>query len=50
MSAFLATLQAGFVYIPSTGHVLVSTDVVFDEDFLSTVSYTQSRVPGGLLH
>ena len=38
------------VYIPSTGRVLVSTDVVFDEDFLSTVSYTQSRVPGGLLH
>ena len=38
------------VYIPSTSHVLVSSDVVFDEDFLSTVSYTQSRVPGGLLH
>ena len=38
------------VYIPSTGRVLVSTDVVFDEDFLSTVSYTQSRIPGGLLH
>ena len=38
------------VYVPSTGRVLVSTDVVFDEDFLSTVSYTQSRVPGGLLH
>ena len=28
----------------------MSSDVVFDEDFLSTVSYTQSRVPGGLLH
>ena len=38
------------VYIPSTGRVLVSSDVVFDEDFLSTVAYTQSRFPGGLLH
>ena len=37
------------VYIPSTGCVLVSCDVVFDEDFLSTVSYTQSHVPRGLL-
>ena len=38
------------VYVPLTGRVLVSQDVVFDEDFLSTVSYTQSRVPGGILH
>ena len=38
------------VYIPSTGRVLVSSDVVFDEDFLPTVSYTQSHVPGGILH
>ena len=38
-----------FVYIPSTGRVLVSKDVVFDEDFISTVSYTQTRVPGGIL-
>ena len=37
------------VYIPSTGTVLVSKDVVSDEDFLSTVSYTQTRVPGGIL-
>ena len=28
---------------------LVSNDIVFDEDFLSTVSYTQTRVPGGVL-
>ena len=28
----------------------MSSDVVFDEDFLSTFSYTQSRVPGGILH
>ena len=37
------------VYILSTSRVLVSSDVVFDEDFLSTVSHTQSLVPGGLL-
>ena len=38
------------VYIPSTGYVLVSSDVIFDEDFLSTVSDTQTQVPGGILH
>ena len=38
------------VYIPSTGQVLVSNDVVFDEDFVSTGSYTQSCVPGGVLN
>ena len=27
----------------------MSKDVLFDEDFLSTVSYTQTRVPGGIL-
>ena len=37
------------VYIPSTGRVLVSNDVAFDEDFLSMVSYTQTHVPGGVL-
>ena len=36
------------VYIPSTGSILVSSDVVFDEDFLSTVAYTQSQIPGGV--
>ena len=44
----LSRNSAGWlVYIPSTGLVLVSSDVIFDEDFLSTVS-TQSRVPEGL--
>ena len=38
------------VYIPSTGCVLMSSDVIFDEDFLSTVSDTQTQVPGGILH
>ena len=47
---FLAILLTGLVYIPSTGCVFVSSDVVLDEDFLSTVSYTHSSVPGGLLH
>ena len=28
----------------------MSNDVVFDENFLSTVSYTQSHVPGGVLN
>ena len=28
----------------------MSNDVVFDEDFLSTISYTQSHVPGGVLN
>ena len=37
------------VYIPSTSQVLVSADVAFDEDFLSTVSHTTSRLPGGIL-
>ena len=36
------------VYIPSTGSILVSQDVSFDEDFLSTVAYTRSRIPGGI--
>ena len=36
------------VYIPSTGEILNSCDVVFDEDFLSTLSYTRVRFPGGL--
>ena len=35
------------VYIPSTSKVLVSQDVAFDEDFVSTLSYTESRIPGG---
>ena len=37
------------VYIPSTSRVLVSADVAFDEDFLSTVSHTTSRIPGSIL-
>ena len=37
------------IYVPSTGRVLVSNDVAFDEDFLSMVSYTQTHVPGGVL-
>ena len=36
------------IYIPSTGEILNSCDVVFDEDFLSTVSYTRARFPGGV--
>ena len=46
----LPSNSAGWlVYIPSTGRVLVSNDVVFDEDYLSMVSYTQTHVPGGVL-
>ena len=37
------------VYIPSTGKVLVSADVSFDEDFLSSVTYTDTRLPGGIV-
>ena len=30
------------VYVPSTGQISISQDVLFDEDFLSTVVYSQS--------
>ena len=41
--------SAGYlVYIPSTGTILVSSDVVFDEDFISTVVYQDPRLPGGV--
>ena len=39
----LPRTSAGWlVYIPSTGRIATSADVVFDEDFLSTVLYTVS--------
>jgi hypothetical protein len=32
--------QAGWlIYVPSSGHLITSADVVFDEDFLSTLAY-----------
>ena len=34
--------------MPSTGTILVSSDIVFDEDFISTVVYQDPRLPGGL--
>ena len=36
------------MYVPSTGKISVSQDVVFDEDFMSTVAYSHSLIPGGL--
>ena len=36
------------VYVPSTSQISISQDVLFDEDFLSTVVYSQSRIPGGI--
>ena len=36
------------VYIPSTGEILNSCDVVLDAEFLSTLSYTRVRFPGGV--
>ena len=45
----LPRTSAGWlVYIPSTSRVLVSQDVIFDEDFLSTLAHTDTRIPGGL--
>ena len=41
--------SAGYlVYIPSTGAILVSSDIVFDEDFISTVVYQDPCLPGGM--
>ena len=37
------------VYVPSTGQISISQDVIFDEDFLSTVAYSKTSVPGGLV-
>ena len=37
------------VYVPSTGQISISQDVIFDEDFLSTVAYSKTSVPGGLI-
>ena len=36
------------VYVPSTGKISVSQDVVFDEDFMSTVAYSHSLIPTGI--
>ena len=36
------------VYIPSTSKVLVSQDVLFDEEFVSTLAHKDSRIPGGI--